>query len=139
MGWGGAFSDGKLNLTTDFGGNLSDYIDSEELLKLINYVDKIYCRFGAEDNIYGNDRDTIDRIKKEASKAMLKFIPAHIRHLGTEQCFIILKIYMIFSDKVEIRTGTEVSRIVSEEECQGYYYFRRRISKPEILFFHLAG
>ena len=70
-GWGGggAFSDGKLNLTTDFGGNLSDYIGSDELHHLINYVDNIYCQFGAEDSIYGGSQEEVEQIKRDASKA----------------------------------------------------------------------
>ena len=117
-GWGGggAFSDGKLNLTSDFGGNLSDYISEVELNRLINYVDTIYRQFGAEDSVYGNSQEKIERIKREAAKANLRFIPAKIRHLGTEKCFTILKnIYDFLKDKLEIRTDTEVNRVVKED------------------------
>ena len=118
-GWGGggAFSDGKLNLTSDFGGNLSDYISEKELDNFIDYVDNFYCHFGAEDSIYGDNREEIESIKQEAAKANLKFIPALIRHLGTENCLTVLKnIYDFLEDKIEIRTGIEVKRIVQEKE-----------------------
>ena len=55
-GWGGAgaFSDGKLTLTTDYGGNLDDYMNKGELARLISYVDSVYCRFGGEGRaVYG--------------------------------------------------------------------------------------
>ena len=117
-GWGGggAFSDGKLNLTSDFGGNLIDYVSEEELNNYIHYVDDLYCHFGAEDSIYGNCQEEIERIKKEAVKANLKFIPAQIRHLGTEKCLTVLKnIYDFLKDKTEIRTDTAVEKVVEEE------------------------
>ncbi len=117
-GWGGggAFSDGKLNLTSDFGGNLTDYIAEEELNNLIHYVDRLYCQFGAEDSLYGSNLKEIERVKREAVKANLKFIPARIRHLGTEQCFTVLKnIYDFLKDKIEIRTDCQVDRIVKED------------------------
>ena len=118
-GWGGggAFSDGKLNLTSDFGGNLTEYIAEDELDRLIHYVDRLYCQFGADDSIYGSSPEESEKIKKEAARASLKFIPAQIRHLGTEQCFTVIKnIYDFLKDKAEIRTGTEVARIVKEDD-----------------------
>lgn len=118
-GWGGggAFSDGKLNLTVDFGGNLSDYIGDEELKKFISHVDKLYCQFGAEDSLYGNNTEEVEQIKREAARANLKFIPAHIRHLGTEQCFAVLKnIYEFLNNKIEIRTDIEVINVVRKDE-----------------------
>ena len=50
-GWGGAgaFSDGKLTLTTEYGGNLDDYMSKAELMEKIDYVDSVYCRFGGAD------------------------------------------------------------------------------------------
>lgn len=120
-GWGGggAFSDGKLNLTSQIGGILSEYVNEDKLEELIEYVDHIYLRFGANENIYGTDQDEINRIKREAAKANLQFIPARIRHLGTEKCFAILKkLYDYLKEKIEIRTDIAVDRIV-EEDNQG--------------------
>ncbi len=117
-GWGGAgaFSDGKLNLTSEFGGNLADYLNNEELMELINYVDNLYLKFGADTNVYGGKQEEIEYIKQEAAKANLKFIPAQVRHLGTEKCFTILKnIYDDLESKVEIRTDIEVNRVIKED------------------------
>lgn len=87
-GWGGAgaFSDGKLTLTTDYGGNLDDYMNKGELARLISYVDSVYCRFGGEGReVYGDEhKDKIHELKRKAAAADLAFIPARIRHLGTD-------------------------------------------------------
>ncbi|MCI5532508.1 MAG: FAD-dependent oxidoreductase, partial [Caecibacter massiliensis] len=86
-GWGGAgaFSDGKLTLTTEFGGNLDDYMSQAELAEKIKYVDSVYCRFGGADRkVYGDENpEEIRRIQRRAAAADLRFIPARIRHLGT--------------------------------------------------------
>lgn len=116
-GWGGAgaFSDGKLNLTTSIGGLLSEYLSEEELSDFIKYVDGIYLQFGADEKIYGNNQEKIHIISKETAKANLKFIPARIRHLGTENCFTVLSnIFSLLTEKVEIRTSTEVKEVIKE-------------------------
>ncbi len=116
-GWGGggAFSDGKLNLTGNIGGHLADYLNREELEQFIKYADDIYLEFGANKHIYGTDQEKIDNIKKEAAKANLKLIPSRVRHLGTEQCFKILKnIFYLLKEKIEIRTSVEVEKIIKK-------------------------
>ena len=119
-GWGGAgaFSDGKLNLTSSVGGNLSDFISEEELSRLIDYVDDYFIRFGADKNIFEANRQEVELINKEAEKAGLKFIPTKIRHLGTENCFIILKNihdYLKKNTRISIQTSTEVDEIIEED------------------------
>ncbi len=87
-GWGGAgaFSDGKLTLTTDYGGNLDDYMNKGELARLISYVDGVYCRYGGADRkVYGDEyKEELHELKRRAAAADLSFIPARIRHLGTD-------------------------------------------------------
>jgi len=75
-GWGGAgaFSDGKLTLSTEVGGWLNQYISLEELEKLIDYVDKIYLKFGATRHVYGGDLEKVEEIERKASLAGLKFV-----------------------------------------------------------------
>ena len=114
-GWGGAgaFSDGKLNLSSEIGGQLDNYIDKGKVAELIEYVDDIYLEFGADKTVYGTDKEKIDIIKKEASLAKLKLIPTRIRHLGTEKCAEILKKmqdYLI--TKIDIKTNNKVKRIL---------------------------
>lgn len=116
-GWGGAgaFSDGKLTLTTEFGGMLNEYISEQELRDLIQYVDKIYVKFGAPKEAHLLVEDKIEDIKRRAAAADLKFIPAIIKHLGTDRCFQILKnIEEYLRGRVDILTLTSVKDILTE-------------------------
>jgi uncharacterized FAD-dependent dehydrogenase len=115
-GWGGAgaFSDGKLTLTTEFGGILEEYMDKAQVAELIEYIDKVYLKFGATTTVYGDDKkDEIRRIQRVAAAADLNFIQARIRHLGTEKCTEILtRMREFLDDKCEIRTNKAVKAIV---------------------------
>ncbi len=114
-GWGGAgaFSDGKLTLSTEVGGWLDEYCTKEELAKLIDYVDRIYVKFGAPQHIYGTDLDKIDEIERRATLAGLKLIPQKLRHMGTEKCAETLrKMRSHLKDKVEIQTRTDVKNFI---------------------------
>jgi len=114
-GWGGAgaFSDGKLTLSTEVGGWLDEYCSKEKLAELISYVDSVYLKFGAPQHLYGTDLDKIDEIGRKASLAGLKLIPQRLRHLGTEKCADILrKMRRHLKDRVEVRTGTEVKGLI---------------------------
>ena len=84
-GWGGAgaFSDGKLTLSTQVGGMLDLYTGEANLRHLIDYVDKIYLHFGAPGQVWGEDEEAIHELERKALLAELKLIPAPIRHLGT--------------------------------------------------------
>lgn len=118
-GWGGAgaFSDGKLTLTTEYGGILDEYMDKAELLRLIEYVDSVYGRFGGDvRKVYGDDhKDEIRRLQRISASADLNLIPARIRHLGTDvNLQILTRMREYLDDKVEIRSNTAVERIVVE-------------------------
>ncbi len=115
-GWGGAgaFSDGKLTLSTEFGGLLNEYLDPPLLEQLISYVDGIYLSAGAEDILFGTDTEVTNELQRDAAAAGLSLIPAQIRHLGTENCYVVLeKMYRWLEKKVEIATGTEVAAITT--------------------------
>ncbi|MCL4426029.1 MAG: NAD(P)/FAD-dependent oxidoreductase [Firmicutes bacterium] len=117
-GWGGAgaFSDGKLTLTTEFGGILDQYLGRDETDRLISYIDGIYLRFGATPQIFGADPAAAHRLQRQAAAAGLQLIPARIRHLGTEECFEILRAMREYlSDRVEIRTLSPATQIVMED------------------------
>ena len=114
-GWGGAgaYSDGKLNLSPYIGGFLDKYIDRQKLVELIEYVDKIYLRFGAPEKVYEPEIHTAEQIKAKASKNGLLFIPSKIRHIGTEKCVEVLRaIREELSKKVDIIFNSHVSKIV---------------------------
>jgi len=123
-GWGGAgaFSDGKLNLSTEIGGQLDNYIDKEKVTELIKYADDIYLEFGADKTVYGTNEEEIDIIKKEASLAKMKLIPTRIRHLGTEKCVEILKKMQDYlRAKIDIKTDTKVKKILVDYTGEGRF------------------
>ena len=86
----GAYSDGKLSLSPDVGGNLPEFLGYEATKNLIDYVDEIYLKFGADDTIFGIDKeDEIRKIRKKAINANLKLVECPIRHMGTEEGYAI--------------------------------------------------
>lgn len=116
-GWGGAgaFSDGKLTLTTAFGGWLDQFIGKERLAELIERVDQVYLNFGAPGKVFGEYNERVEYLVKKAAIANLKLVPARIRHLGTENNRTILaRMYDALRDRVEIREGVKVDEIVVE-------------------------
>src|SRR5512140_1876358 len=92
-GWGGAgaYSDGKLTLTPEFGGWLKDYLSPADLASSIDYVDSIYQSFGAGGEVHGEDNAALSRLRKKAAGYNLELIPARIRHIGTDLCKEVLK------------------------------------------------
>ena len=114
----GAFSDGKLSLSPDVGGNLPSILGYDRAVELIRESDQIYLRFGADKNVYGADKeDVIREIRKKAINANLKLVECPIRHLGTEEGY---KIYQRLQEDltakgVEMRFMTMVSEIGIED------------------------
>ena len=82
----GAFSDGKLSLSYEVGGDLPSLIGEEFAQELIDYTDKIYLEFGADPHVEGiYTGEEIKEIRKNAIHAGLKLVDCPIRHLGTEK------------------------------------------------------
>ncbi len=116
VGGAGAFSDGKLTLTTDFGGLLHEIVGRPLLQELIEYVDGIYRRFGGTDEIFGVDQQAIRALQRQAAAADLSLIPARVRHLGTEKCLEIVKRMRAYlDDKVEIATDSPVEKLLCRD------------------------
>lgn len=118
-GWGGAgaFSDGKLTLTTDYGGNLDDYVSRGALARLISYVDGVYCRYGGADRkVYGDEhRDELHALARRAAAADLAFVPARIRHLGTDvNGEILARMREGLPENVHVLCGTDAEEILTE-------------------------
>lgn len=114
-GWGGAgaFSDGKLTISTEVGGWLNQYVSEKELAELISYVDSVYLRFGAPNHVYGEDLERVEEIERKASLAGLKLIPQKIRHMGTERCAQTLrKMRQELEGKVEIKMRKDVKGLL---------------------------
>jgi len=90
LGGAGALSDGKLTLSSKVGGRLVDYLGEINTEVLIRYVDDIYLKFGASNELYGVG-DEVERLRRQASLAGLRLTPMPLRHLGTEHCCSVLK------------------------------------------------
>ena len=117
-GWGGAgaFSDGKLTLTTEVGGWLGDFVPRPELETLVDYADQLWLEFGATTEVHGPDAATATELQREATLAGMKLIPMRIRHLGTERSPMVLDAMRVYLESVGVTVRTEraASRIISE-------------------------
>lgn len=119
-GWGGAgaYSDGKLSLSTEVGGFLSRYMDKESVQAMIHYVDQIYIQYGAPDEIFGNNPEDIQNLSRIASKNNLMLIPSPVRHIGTDRCLKVLKkMKDTISKKIDIVFSAEAERVLVEHDC----------------------
>lgn len=102
----GAFSDGKLSLSPDVGGNLPEILGYDTTVALLKESDNIYLKFGADKNVYGVDKQKeIQEIRRKAINANLKLIECPIRHLGTEEGY---KIYTRLQNHL-LEVGVEMS------------------------------
>ncbi len=112
FGGAGAFSDGKLTLSTQVGGRLKELVGFDQARALIDYVDSIYLMFGAPPKVYGVGGNTA-QLEREATLAGLTLTPVKLRHLGTELCHETLKAMQNYlSSKLDIKLGTTIKNIV---------------------------
>ncbi len=116
-GWGGAgaFSDGKLTLSSEVGGFLGDFISKRDLEDLLKESDTIYLKYGAPRRTYGRFSDKTEQLYARAKQVGLEFIQTEIRHIGTENCLSLLKaMRRDLEGKAEIRTLSRAKRIHTE-------------------------
>jgi uncharacterized FAD-dependent dehydrogenase len=118
-GWGGsgAFSDGKLTLTTEVGGQLPEIRGKDEAEALVQEVDALWVRFGADGEPYSGNLDRIEEVARRAALAGLRLQHYPIRHLGTERSGDILgAMYVeLMGRGVEVQTRSEVVRILTDQ------------------------
>lgn len=119
----GAFSDGKLSLSYEVGGDLPNLVGENIVQETINYTDKIYIDFGADEHIEGvGNSDAVKDIRKRAIKAGLKLVDCPIRHLGTEKAqeiYLSIEKYLI-NNGVNIMFGYEcVNLVLDGNICKG--------------------
>lgn len=119
----GAFSDGKLSLKYEVGGDFPQLIGTNEAQDLIDYTDTIYLEFGADSHIEGAvETPEIREIRKSATIAGLKLVDCPIRHLGTEkahQLYYDIEQFLL-SNGVKILTDKNCSNLIIEnEKCVG--------------------
>ncbi len=116
-GWGGAgaYSDGKLTLSTEVGGWLNQYISNRELQALVKYCDDIYIKFGASKEVFGVENEEVDEIERKASLAGLKLIRQEVRHMGTDKCLeTLMRMRKHLDGKITFLPKTEVKGLIAE-------------------------
>ena len=119
----GAFSDGKLSLSASVGGDLPNLVGEDLVQQTIDYTDKIYLEFGADENIEGlNNDEEVKEIRRNAIRAGLRLVDCPIRHLGTEknhEIYYAIEQYLL-QNGVEILFGCECSNIILKDgKCLG--------------------
>ena len=126
FGGAGAFSDGKYNITNDFGGTLYEYIGKKQALELMNYVDEINLEYGGEGTKLYSASGT--RFKKLCIQNGLHLLDASVRHLGTDINYVVLEhLYEHLKDKVTFYFDTPVESVAQTDEgyevkCAGAVY-----------------
>ena len=115
FGGAGAFSDGKYNITNDFGGTLYEYIGKEQALDLMRYVDDINMRYGGEGTKLYSTAGS--KFKKECIQHDLHLLNASVRHLGTDINYVVLEnLYAELKDKVDFFFDTPVESVAVIED-----------------------
>lgn len=117
FGGAGAFSDGKYNITNQFGGTLYEYIGKEEALELMRYVDDINLKYGGEGTKLYSTANS--EIKKQCMQHGLMLLDASVRHLGTDINYVVLdNMYNDLKDKVDFKFLTVAQKV---EKIDGGY------------------
>ena len=118
FGGAGAFSDGKYNITNEFGGNLHEYVGKEEATALMEYVDEINCRYGgSKTKLYSTMAST--EFKRQCLQNGLHLLDAKVRHLGTDINYEVLtNIFNDLRDKVDFYFLTRAEKV--EKRDDGY-------------------
>ena len=115
FGGAGAFSDGKYNITNDFGGTLYEYIGKQKALDLMRYVDDINMAYGGEGTKLYTTAGT--KFKRECIKHDLHLLDASVRHLGTDVNYVVLEnLYNELKEKVDFFFDTPVDTVEKLED-----------------------
>lgn len=115
FGGAGAFSDGKYNITNDFGGTLFEYIGQQNAIDLMKYVDKINTENGGQETKMYSTAGT--QFKKLCMQNKLKLLDASVRHLGTDINYVVLEnLYNEMKDKIEFRFNYHVDNLENTDE-----------------------
>lgn len=112
FGGAGGFSDGKYNITTEFGGWLNEYLSDEEVIEKIEYVNDIIMKFGATDKITDDNSEFANKFSRKALEYDLHLKRAKVKHIGTENNFnVLVNMFEYLKDKIEIVCDTKVEKI----------------------------
>lgn len=113
-GWGGAglFSDGKITISTQVGGWLSEIIGEKNTRKLIDYVDRIWNELSPESEVIEPERDAVEDLISRARTYHMHLIPYRVRHIGSDNTARVLRrVYDLLNPHVDIYLSTTVKRI----------------------------
>ena len=115
FGGAGAFSDGKYNITNQFGGTLYEHIGKQQAIDLMEYVDTINCAFGGEKTkLYTNNQTALTKTCIEND---LHLLEAKVRHLGTDINYIVLEnLYQKLNEKVDFYFLTHIDKVEAIED-----------------------
>lgn len=115
FGGAGAFSDGKYNITNEFGGTLHEFVGKREALDLMNYVDKINCEYGGgETKLYSTASSSF---RTKCLQNGLHLLDAQVRHLGTDiNYFVLNNLYNYLLDKVDFYFLTRVEKVEKKDD-----------------------
>ncbi|MEM0296026.1 MAG: FAD-dependent oxidoreductase [Candidatus Korarchaeum sp.] len=116
FGGAGTFSDGKLNLTKEVGGDLASLIGDKEFWDLVEYVDRTFIELGAPDQVYGEELEEVERLRRKALKAGLLLVPFRIRHMGSDRGYrVLLNLRRRIEEMgIEVRFGIPATRILTD-------------------------
>lgn len=115
FGGAGAYSDGKFNITSEFGGWLTDYLDNQEVEDVISYVDELYLKHGATKKITDPTTNKIKEIEHRGYAVGLKLLRAKVRHLGTEENLrIMTEMSNELKEHIDMSFKTTVDELIVE-------------------------
>ncbi len=130
FGGAGAFSDGKYNITNDFGGTLYRYIGKDKALQLMKYVDEINMNYGGKGTKLYSTAGT--KLKKECITHDLHLLDASVRHLGTDINYVVLEnLYSHLESKIDFYFNSPVSSVMKTDDgfeinCLDNVYFSKK-------------
>lgn len=116
FGGAGAYSDGKFNITSEFGGWLTDYLSTDEVEGIIHYVDNLYLKHGATKEITDPTTDKVKEIERRGYAVGLKLLRAKVRHLGTEENLrIMTEMSTELKEHIDMLFKTAVKEVIVED------------------------
>ena len=138
-GWSGAgaFSDGKLSLSDEVGGHISDYIGHKRAMEYIKHADDLYLKFGASKAVHGLNNNRVDEIAYEASRHNIRLVPCPVRHLGTENAgpvFGALHDYLVSQTHTTFLELTTALEILCEDGHVTGVKIQQRGKEPEVVY-----
>ncbi len=114
LGGAGAFSDGKLTISSEVGGRIKDYVGEKRAQEVISYVDQVYLKLGAPQELYGVGEE-VEEWQRKAKFCELRLTPVPIRHVGTENGRKLVKLTRDYlSSRIDLQLETKATSVITE-------------------------